>query len=244
MDLIIDLGNTNKKLALFSNGELLDLMQFPALTLKIIHDFFLLHPGIQNCILSSVVAHHSSVNRFLSSRCNFFEMDDKTPVPIVNTYRTPGTLGKDRLAAAVAGNRQFPGNNVLVINAGSCITYDFVNENNEYLGGSISPGIAMRFAALNTFTGKLPLISFSDQLILTGTDTRESILSGVLTGAIAEIEGIATRYLQKYSDLKVILSGGDQNYFDNRLNISIFAQPNIVLYGLQQILAFNVDNTR
>jgi len=244
MNLILDLGNTNKKIALFKNGELVDLQQFPLLKLKIIRDFIKLYPGIENCILSSVIPHRSAIDRFLSSNFNFFELDEKTPVPLNNRYRTPKTLGKDRLAAAVAGNNLFPGKHVLVINTGTCITYDFVNENNEYLGGSISPGILMRFHALHTFTGKLPLVSFHDQEIFTGTDTRESILSGVLTGAVAEIEGITARYQQKYPDLKVLLSGGDQKYFDKRLKISIFALPNIVIHGLQQILAFNVNNTK
>jgi len=243
MDLIIDLGNTNKKLALFKSGELIDLKQFPLLTLKTIRDYTKQYPGIENCILSSVIPHHLPVNRYLSSAFNFLELDETTRVPLHNRYRTVKTLGKDRLAAAVAGRNRFPGEDVLVINTGTCITYDFVNKNNEYIGGSISPGILMRFHALNTFTGKLPLVSFSDQEILTGTDTRESILSGVLTGAVAEIEGITARYLKVYPDLKVILSGGDQKYFDKRLKISIFALPNIVIHGLQQILAFNVHNT-
>jgi len=244
MNLIIDLGNTNQKLALFKNGELIELQQFPLLTLKLIRDFVHMNPDIGNCILSSVVPHRSSVTRFLSSNYNFLELNEATPVPLINRYRTPRTLGKDRLAAAVAGNALFPGKTVLVINAGTCITYDFVNENNEYLGGSISPGILMRFHALHTFTGKLPLVSFRDEDILTGTDTHESIRSGVLLGAIAEIEGITARYRKKYTDLTVILSGGDQKYFDKRLKISIFARPNIVLHGLQQILAFNVNNPK
>ena len=244
MDLIIDIGNTNKKLALFEGDVLVDLQQFALLTPRNLREFALLYPDIGNCILSSVVSRHLPVHRILSSSCNFIELDETTPVPLHNLYRTVKTLGKDRLAAAVAGRNKFPGKNVLVINAGTCITYDFVNDNNEYLGGSISPGILMRFHALHTFTGKLPLVSFVDQDILTGTDTRESILSGVLTGAVAEIEGITARYRKKYPDLKVILSGGDEKYFDKRLKISIFALPNIVIHGLQQILAFNVNNTK
>ena len=134
MDLIIDLGNTNKKLALFSGDELVELHQFPLYSLKKIRDFFLKYPGIENCILSSVISHSSALSRFLSSACNFIELDEHTPLPIVNRYRTPKTLGKDRLAAAVAGSALFPGNHVLVINAGTCITYDFINNDNEYLG--------------------------------------------------------------------------------------------------------------
>jgi type III pantothenate kinase len=240
MDLIIDLGNTNKKLALFNNGKLTDMQLFPLMSLKILHDFTHQYPGIEHCLLSSVIPHRASINRFLSSNYNFIELDEKTPLPVKNRYRSKKTLGKDRLAAAVAGANRFPGKNVLVINTGTCITYDFVSDRNEYLGGSISPGLLMRFNALHTFTGKLPLVSFRNTMILTGKDTEASILSGVLTGALAEIEGIAGRYQQKYPDLEIILSGGDHKYFDKRLKISIFALPNIVIHGLQQILAFNV----
>ncbi len=138
----------------------------------------------------------------------------------------------------------FPAQDVLVITAGTCITCDFVNSREAYLGGAISPGIAMRLQALYTFTGKLPLVSFRATGVLTGRDTEESILSGVLTGATAEIEGIITRYQEKYPGIRIILSGGDQKYFDKRLNISSFAVPNIVIHGLYQILDFNVHSSQ
>ncbi|MCK9205319.1 MAG: type III pantothenate kinase [Bacteroidales bacterium] len=240
MDFILDFGNTNKKLAVFKNRKLVDLQQFSRISLPTIRKFVLQYPGIENCILSSVARFPSSIIPFLSSCFRFIEMDEKTQVPLKNLYRSKNTLGYDRLAAAVAGSQMFPGKDVLVINAGTCITYDFITAQQEYLGGAISPGIQMRFQALHTFTGKLPLITYSDKELLTGKDTEESILSGVVTGATAEIEGIAEKYRSKHQDLMVILSGGDQKYFDKRLKISIFAQPNIVLFGLQQILEFNV----
>jgi len=241
--LILDFGNTNKKLAVFKNHRLVNLQQFPDISLPVISKFIGRYPAIGHCILSSVIAHPPSIIRFLASRFKFTELDENTPVPLKNRYRSKNTLGKDRLAAAVAGSHLFPGNNVLVINAGTCITYDFVNSRNEYLGGAISPGIQMRLRAMHTFTGKLPLISLRNKEIRIGRDTEGSILSGALMGATAEIEGIVGRYMNKYPDLTVVLSGGDQKYFDKRLKISIFARPNIVLYGLQQILEFNVNNT-
>jgi type III pantothenate kinase len=242
--LVIDLGNTNKKLAIFENGKLVTLELFPMLTLKILKEFIRLHPGIGYCILASVANYKKEIRKFLSGQFRFFEMDEKLPLPIINRYRSKKTLGKDRLAAAVAGASRFPGSNVLVINAGTCITYDFINEKNEYLGGAISPGLIMRLKSLHTFTGKLPLVSLRDSMILTGKSTEESILSGVLTGATAEIEGIALRYRDKFPDLKVILSGGDYKYFDKRLKISTFALPNFVIVGLQQILEFNVKTAK
>ena len=166
-------------------------------------------------------------------------MDDHTPLPIKNLYKTPQTLGKDRLAAAVAGHMRFSTDPVLVVNAGSCITFDVINEKGEYLGGSISPGIQMRFRALHTFTGKLPLITGKNLVALTGTTTGDSILSGVINGSLSEVEGIIAQYLQKYKNLHVILSGGDMKYFDTRLKIKTFAIPNIVTEGLYQILELN-----
>ena len=243
MDLIIDLGNTNKKLALFQNGKLAEFHLLPELTIKLIREFIKQHPGIENCILSSVISHPASFSRFLREHFNFIELNENTPVPVKNLYKQPETLGNDRLAAAIAGASIFPGRDVLVINMGSCITYEFITNRNEYLGGAISPGMQMRFTALHTFTGKLPLVTHKETEELIGSNTENSVLSGVLNGIVREIEGTAVQYRKKYRGLKAILSGGDLIYFDKRLKISIFAVPNVVLLGLYQILAFNVKKT-
>ena len=239
MYLIIDLGNTNKKFALFSNGRLKAMKILPEVSLKAVQSFVKEHPGISHCILSSVISYPVSIKNFLQKQFYFIELDEHTPLPLKNRYKTPETLGKDRLAAAVASHLRFRKMPVLAITAGSCITYDFINKQGEYLGGSISPGIQMRFHALNTFTGKLPLISGKNRANLTGTTTGESILSGVINGTLAEVEGIIAQYLQKHRKLKVILSGGDLKYFDKRLKIKTFAVPHIVIEGLYQILLLN-----
>jgi len=243
MYLIIDLGNTNKKLALFENDVLVKLKVFREISLPVIKSFIQKYPLIRHCILSSVIPHPRSIEKFLQRTFPCILLDENTPLPITNIYRTPETLGKDRLAAAVAGASLFPGQDVLVINLGSCITYDFVNSRNEYLGGAISPGMQMRFKAMNTFTGKLPLVVYQDTEEPIGTDTESSIRSGVVNGIIHEIDGTVAWYQNQFNDLKVVLSGGDLNYFDKRLKISIFAVPNIVIEGLYQILAFNVKKT-
>jgi type III pantothenate kinase len=243
MELVIDLGNTNKKLALFKDGQLEKLHLIPEIRTNLIRDFIRQHPVIEHCILSSVVNYPVSLKHLLEKRFNFIELNENTPLPIKNLYRQPTTLGKDRLAAAVAGAAIFPGKDVLVINMGSCITYEFIEKHNEYLGGAISPGMQMRFRALNTFTGKLPLVTHKETSELIGFDTESSVLSGVINGIISEIEGTVARYRKRYNGIKVILSGGDLCYFDKRLKISIFAVPNIVLSGLYQILAFNVKKT-
>lgn len=244
MYLILDLGNTNKKLAIFQDGRLLDLKLFPSISLKTVRDFIRNYPGIDHCILSSVVPFPVSIRNFLSKKFSFIELDENTPIPLKNKYTTPSTLGKDRLAAAVAANQKFPDSPVLSINAGSCITYDLINAKGEYLGGAISPGQDMRFKALHTFTGKLPLIQIKESECLVGKNTEASIISGVVNGTIAEIEGVAQLYLEKFPGLKIILSGGDLKYFDKRLKISIFAFPNIVIHGLCQILEFNVNKAK
>ena len=244
MDLIIDLGNTNKKLAVFKNDRLLVLEQYPSVKFDIVKDFVIRHPEIDRCILASVVPYPASIRNFLSKNFRFIELDEKTDLPLINKYKTKKTLGKDRLAAAVAANSMFPGQDVLVVNAGSCITYDFVNSHNEYLGGAISPGFSMRLQALHTFTGKLPLVSLKGKESLLGKDTETSISSGVMNGTIAEIEGVALRYYEKYPGIKLVLSGGDLKYFDKQLKISIFAFPNIVIHGLCQILEFNVKTAK
>jgi type III pantothenate kinase len=240
MNLVLDFGNTNIKLAVFNNGKLMELDMFREISLERIKDYLKKRPGIRNSILSSVIDYPGEINAFLQDSTFFIDLNENPPVPIHNLYISRNTLGKDRLAAAVGGAALFPRQNVLVINAGTCITYEFVNSEGEYLGGAISPGLEMRLKALNTFTDKLPLVSFTGIDNLIGDTTEKSILSGVFNGILAEIESITARYRDLYPDLNVILSGGDLNYFDNRLKISIFAFPNIVIHGLHQILEFNV----
>jgi type III pantothenate kinase len=239
MQLILDLGNTNQKIALFDGGKLRWVETYEDITPSLIREINDENPGIDACILSSVVEVPAVLLSFLNKKFRFVQLDAYTPIPILNHYKTPETLGKDRLAAAVAGFNQFSGQAVLIVNAGTALTYDLVSEDGEYLGGSISPGMNMRFNALHTFTRQLPLLSYSEIDFLVGNTTDGSVLSGVINGVTAEIEGMTSGYLKEHPGLKIILSGGDLNYFVNRLKISIFAFPNIVIYGLQQILAFN-----
>jgi type III pantothenate kinase len=241
MNLILDFGNTQKKIALFDSEGLILVESHEAITKDIIVRFIDAHPGITSCILSSVVRHSPEITGFLRKKMLFFELDENTPIPLRNRYETRKSQGRDRIAAAVGGAYSFPGKNVLVINAGTALTFDLVTENGDYLGGSISPGMQMRFNALHTFTEKLPLLFYQEHAELVGSTTQMSILSGVIHGIVAEIEGISQRYMERFPDLKIILSGGDSIYLVNRLKISIFALPNIVIHGLQQILAFNVN---
>jgi type III pantothenate kinase len=160
MELILDLGNTNQKMALFDAGKLCWVETHERITASLIREIAAENTGIEACILSSVVAVPAILLSYLKRKFRFVQLDTATPIPILNHYKTPETLGKDRLAAAVAGCNQFPGKPVLIINAGTALTYDLVTEQGEYLGGSISPGMQMRFRALHTFTRQLPLLVY------------------------------------------------------------------------------------
>ena len=244
MKLVIDIGNTRSKLAVFSGSRPQEIVVCGPLTGEQLALVAAKYPGIRSAILSSVKDYPTEVDRFLQQHYRFLKLSNRTPVPVKIRYKTPETLGKDRIALAVAAWASFPGQNVLVVDAGTTITYDMVNEKGEYLGGAISPGIRMRLKALHTFTGKLPLIEEPATAVeLIGRDTQNAILSGVLNGVLAEVEGIVSAYKVRFSQLKIVLSGGDEKYFDKRLKNNIFALPNFVLTGLKEILDFNDEKS-
>jgi type III pantothenate kinase len=198
------------------------------------------HIQLNQAILSSVKPVDEELIRFLSQNFQLFiELDQHTPLPIENLYKTPETLGKDRIAAAVGANELFPGQNVLIIDAGTAITYDMVSEKNEFLGGNISPGLQMRFKALNQFTGKLPLINYSDEFQLIGRNTEDAIRAGVQNGILYEIERTIETFNRNYENLQIVMTGGDSIFFDKKLNYSIFVHFNLTLIGLNRILEHN-----
>lgn len=241
MNLIIDTGNTLTKLALFQGREMVVFSSFEGIDAKHVIQFCESYLLIKNAILSTVKEYPSEIDVFLHQRYNTIIFNQNTSVPVINKYCTPETLGKDRLAGVVGAQLLMPASDILVIDAGTAITYDLVTASGEYLGGSISPGITMRYKALHTFTNRLPLLDYYDEAQLIGDDTSTSIHSGVLNGAVAEMEGIIQQYRNLYPGLKIILTGGDYNYFDKRLKIKTFAAPSLVLEGLNLILDFNIE---
>jgi type III pantothenate kinase len=241
MNFIIDTGNTLTKLALFQGEELVAFNSFAGVDVQHIMRFCTNSPGIENAILSTVKPFHNETEEFLKKNFKTFFFSHTTPVPVINKYSTPETLGKDRLAGIVGAQRIFPANDILVIDAGTAITYDLITAAGEYLGGGISPGITMRYKALHTFTGRLPLLDYFEDAHLIGDTTTLSIHSGVLNGVLAEVEGIMHNYLSLFPGLKIIVTGGNHNYFDKRLKIKTFAAPNLVLEGLNLILNFNIE---
>ncbi len=245
MKLIIDIGNTRTKFAVFSGDKTKEVFVTENLSVKLLTRVVEKYPAIGSAILSSVKDYPPEIDAFLQARFYFLKLDNRTPLPVKILYKSPQTLGKDRMAIAAASRALFPGENVLAIDAGTTITYDFVNKKGEYPGGSISPGIQMRLKALHVFTGKLPLVeTLISDINLVGNDTQSSILSGVLNGVVAEVDGIISAYRAHYPQLKVVLSGGDEKYFDKRLKNNIFALPIFVLKGLKEILDFNEDKKK
>jgi len=241
MKLVIDYGNSRVKTALFDNDLLFDINEEETLDAVRLENFLMDKPAVTAAIISAVRDYDESLRKYLRKHFYFIELNPHTPVPLLNRYLTPDSLGNDRLAGAVAANAMFPNQNVLVIDAGTCITYNFIDDHNAFWGGGISPGLTLRLKALYTFTDKLPLIPLDEMEHLIGRSTAESILSGVINGTTAEINGIIDSYGDLYPDVKVILTGGNAKYFDKKLKINIFVYPNLVLSGLNIILNHNLE---
>lgn len=241
MKLVVDIGNTLTKAAVFNRSDMVDMSSTPKLTPEIASGIFEKYPDISTGIVASVKKVDHTLIQFLRSKISLQLLDATTRLPFQNLYKSKESLGYDRIAAVAGGMQMYPDSHVLVINAGTCITYDLLTADHAYMGGGISPGIRMRFTALNAFTEKLPLIEADEGLPaeLIGSDTGKSILSGVLNGVLAEVDGIIDQYKPKFSGLKIIVSGGDYKYFDKNLKNNIFATPNIVLKGLNSIHGFN-----
>lgn len=239
MNLTIDIGNTRIKAGVFNNAQLVDSCIVPTGSIRKLQAFIKTHPGITNAILSSTTDYPEILKSFLKKNFLFVELSPKTPVPFKNAYETPETIGRDRLASVAGAQYLLPKKNVLVINAGTCITYDFIDKKGTYHGGSISPGLQMRFKALHTFTGRLPLIEADETFNkITGKTTRESILSGVQQGMINEIKGFIDRYKKNYPSLSIILTGGTALWLKRALKEKINTETCLTLKGLNVILTF------
>jgi type III pantothenate kinase len=238
--LAVDIGNTRTKFGYFQNREL----QFvDAVDNELVEEK---SKSLRNLNLDAIIV--SSVNPSIQSKINFHDIDVpvlelnyKVPLPIKINYQTPDTLGKDRIAIAVGAYMTFPKEASLAIDVGTCITYDFISDKGEYLGGAISPGIQLRLNAMNQGTGSLPLINWNrnEKIKAIGDTTISSMLSGVINGIIGEINGFIQSYKSKTSKFNVLITGGDSSFFDKELKNGIFADPNLVLKGLNEILLYN-----
>ncbi len=244
MNLVIDIGNTRTKFALFNRGELMISVPVDEFLPEHVNILKNEHPSLNNVIISSVKDFSSELKKKLETEFEcFIELDGKTPIPIENQYASKSTLGKDRIAAVVGANHLYPNKNILVIDAGTAITYDIITKNNTYLGGNISPGIDMRFKALNQFTGKLPLVCLSEENYQYGTSTDTAIIAGVQNGVVHEVEGVIEHFNNNYKELEIILTGGNADFFDKKLKNSFFVNLNLVTIGLNNILEYNIKAT-
>ncbi len=240
MNLIIDVGNTLVKFAVFQHDTIVEKKSVKVEeTLKIFEKIIKEHTSINKAIVSSVVKLDSSVYDIINKKNDLLTVNSDTKLPFKNHYKTPHTLGVDRIALVSASVKHYPNTNVLIIDAGTCITYDFITKDNEYIGGAISPGIRLRYTTLNTLTANLPLLETEMPEQLIGSTTAKSIHSGVVFGVLKEIDGVIDEYQEKYEDLTVILTGGDTDFLSKQLKNGIFANSNFLLEGLNFILEFN-----
>jgi len=237
MNIVVDYGNSSAKVGIFDDRELINQRAFTdqgelrAYLENFSADYF---------IISTVTEDARTVSSWATRVQKKFILDAALSLPIQNKYATPHTLGVDRIAGVCGAQTMFPATDCLVIDAGTCITYDILDRMGNFLGGGISPGLRMRFQAVHTFTAKLPLINPVADVPLIGNSTETCIQSGVINGLAAELNGIIMQYQQKFEGLKVILSGGDARFFENKLKGAIFAVPELVLSGLNSILNYNV----
>ncbi|MBD2713509.1 type III pantothenate kinase [Microvirga sp. STR05] len=242
--LALDIGNTAVKYGCFEGNDLVETASGQTRE-QVVAAVQRWRP--RHAVLASVAAPTATWAAMLRQEVNGTVLEFQpaaTPLPISTTYATPHTLGADRLAAAVGAAWLRPGHDTLIVDAGTAIKCDLVEGGHTFRGGSIAPGLAMRFRALHTFTGRLPLVEMPEEvaapLPLTGDDTVSSIRSGVLNGAAAEVNGFITSYREQYPGLAVVLAGGDAAFFQPRLKGLIFGIPELVLIGLHRILAYNV----
>ena len=242
VNLIIEQGNTSTKVAIYAEGNLkasFVYKTFDKSKLKPLFDVYSLDKGIY----STVADVDEDLIAYLKERLScFIYFDNDVRLPITIKYKTPHTLGKDRIAAVVGAYYLQPNRNILIIDAGTCITYELLEASGSYLGGNISPGMTTRFKALNDYTKKLPLVNVREEVPCWGTCTEDAIRAGVVNGIVFEMDGYIDKAKELYSDVLVFLTGGHSFYFESRLKNSIFADINLVLTGLNRILEYNVEN--
>jgi len=239
MLLVLDFGNTQIKAAVFENYTLLEMLRFDVAqaspSLELLLQRF---PKINAVCTASVTLAHETVLQNLPGALKKWTIQRQHKFPFVNAYRTPQTLGLDRMVLAAGAVLAYPNQNRLVIDAGTCITYDFITAQDVYKGGAISPGIHMRYKALHENTAQLPLLTLTEDFPLTGDSTESSIHSGVLQGVLFEIEGVIAQYAQENHNFSIILTGGDANFLAAHLKNSIFANPNFLLESLVYVYQY------
>lgn len=236
--MVVDIGNSFSKVGLFDKNILIEYKEFRLFSVDDIKPFFS-SKTITNSIISNVSSYDKKVFEFLNMNSNLVLFDTEIKLPFKNKYGSVETIGNDRIALVSQASRLYPDKNVLVIDSGSCITYDFLNDKNEYLGGGISPGLNMKLKALNNQTARLPLVKKTQIKYLIGKSTETSILSGVINGTLGEINYIIEEYKKRYKKIVIILTGGDLNFLFNHIKNGILADPKFLLSGLNILIELN-----
>lgn len=243
MLLAIDVGNSRVKVAVFEHNKQIELFIFESENaLKNFKKILKKYPKAQKAILSSVGKLDDATEKLIHSTLKTEIVSHKTTFPFTNSYATPTTLGIDRMVLASGAVLGYPKQNRLVIDAGTCITYDFIDANDNYLGGAISPGLKIRYKSLNNYTEKLPLLEKKEIDTFIGNSTENSIHSGIINGVCYEIEGFITQYLGEFQDLTIILTGGDTDFLAKRLKNTIFANSNFLLESLNLLSTYSNEN--
>ncbi|RYY67582.1 MAG: type III pantothenate kinase [Chitinophagaceae bacterium] len=233
-----DFGNTRLKLAVFKDSEFAEEIYLPddsEATIQALLD----QVKPDRSILSSVIHHNPAIEKLLADQTVFHKLSHLTKINFTTPVGKPETIGADRLALMAAAAHFYPDQNNLVIALGSCITYNFINQYQQFLGGAISPGMDMRFKAMHELTAKLPLVTADWNFPLIGYDTKTNLQSGVIVGIISEIEGFIDKYEQKFGNFNVVLTGGNSAYFASQLKYRIFADHNFLFKGLYALSETN-----
>ena len=236
--LCFDFGNTRLKCAIFNDDEIKDVITLEDDSNETINNLISTYKPTKS-ILSSVINHNAGLENILSAKTKFHKLTHQSKLSFTTPVGKPETIGADRLALVAAAVHFYPGKHNLMIALGSCITYNFADKFHAFLGGSISPGLEMRFKAMHEFTAMLPLIKADSNFPLVGYDTKTNILSGVILGMCKEIDGIIEEYSLRYSNFNVHLTGGDMGFFVPHLKNKIFASPHLIYKGLYAISEAN-----
>jgi type III pantothenate kinase len=238
-NICIDIGNTQAKIGIFENSNLLETIVLDVLDVKKV-ETIISKTNIEYSIISNVNESEYPLLQMLQTKTKLIPFNHLTKLPFINYYKTTNTLGLDRIALAAAAVDFMNESNVLVISLGTCVTFEFLNRKKEYLGGAISPGLNMRLQAMNYFTAKLPLLSFIEPTNFNGDSTDSCMQSGAFFGLLEEIKGRINLYESQFGKTQIIISGGNCFLFEKHLKKALFAHPYLTLFGLNKILTYNV----